>query len=143
VKPAYDRLIVAMTAQEKTAGTDDGVWRFRDGTAYYAERLQTYTTTAMTPDQIHRVGLDNVGRIHGEIRAIMTRVGFKGSLQDFFEFMRTDPRFYAPNTREGRALYLAETEKARVAITARLPLWFGVLPKAPLVVKAVEPFREK
>ncbi|WP_240499947.1 DUF885 domain-containing protein [Sphingomonas montana] len=143
VKPAYDRLIVAMTAQEKTAGTDDGIWRFRDGAAYYAERLKNYTTTAMTPDQIHQVGLDNVARIHREIQAIMTQVGFKGSLQDFFEFMRTDKRFYAPNTPDGRALYLAETEKARAAVTAKLPMWFGVLPKAPLVVKAVEPFREK
>ena len=143
VKPAYDRLIAAMTAQEKTAGTDDGVWRFRNGAAYYAERLRNYTTTAMTPDQIHQVGLDNVARIHREIQAIMTQVGFKGSLQDFFQLMRTDPRFYAPNTPAGRAVYLAETEKARAAVTAKLPMWFGVLPKAPLVVKAVEPFREK
>ena len=143
VKPAYDRLIAAMTAQEKTAGTDDGVWRFPNGAAYYAERLRNYTTTAMTPDQIHQVGLDNVARIHREIQAIMTQVGFKGSLQDFFQLMRTDPRFYAPNTPAGRAVYLAETEKARAAVTAKLPMWFGVLPKAPLVVKAVEPFREK
>ena len=143
VKPAYDRLIAAMTAQEKTAGTDDGVWRFPNGAAYYAERLRNYTTTAMTPDQIHQVGLDNVARIHREIQAIMTQVGFKGSLQDFFQLMRTDARFYAPNTPAGRAVYLAETEKARAAVTAKLPMWFGVLPKAPLVVKAVEPFREK
>lgn len=143
VKPAYDRLIAAMTAQEKTAGTDDGVWRLPNGAAYYAERLRNYTTTAMTPDQIHQVGLDNVARIHREIQAIMTQVGFKGSLQDFFQLMRTDPRFYAPNTPAGRAVYLAETEKARAAVTAKLPMWFGVLPKAPLVVKAVEPFREK
>ena len=143
VKPAYDRLIAAMTAQEKTAGTDDGVWRFRDGAAYYAERLKNYTTTAMTPDQIHQVGLDNVARIHREIQAIMRQVGFKGSLQDFFQLMRTDKRFYAPNNPAGRAVYLAETEKARTAVTAKLPMWFGVLPKAPLVVKAVEPFREK
>ena len=143
VKPAYDRLIAAMTAQEQTAGTDDGVWRFRDGAAYYAERLKYYTTTDLTPDQIHQVGLDNVARIHREIQAIMTQVGFTGSLQDFFQQMRTDPRFYAPSTAAGRALYLAETEKARAAVTAKLPMWFGVLPKAPLVVKAVEPFREK
>ncbi|MBB5728881.1 DUF885 domain-containing protein [Sphingomonas prati] len=143
VKPAYDRLIAAMTAQEKTAGTDDGIWRFKDGAGYYAERLKNYTTTEMTPDQIHQVGLDNVARIHREIQGIMTQVGFKGSLQDFFQLMRTDKRFYAPNTPEGRALYLSETEKARAAVTAKLPQWFGVLPKAPLVVKAVEPFREK
>ncbi|SNS51485.1 Uncharacterized conserved protein, DUF885 familyt [Sphingomonas laterariae] len=143
VKPAYARLIAEMGAQEKLAGTDDGVWRFKDGAAYYAERLSNYTTTALTPDQIHQIGLDNVARIHGEMKAIMDKTGFKGDLQAFFQFMRTDKQFYAPNTDEGRALYLAETEKAKQWVTAKLPQWFGVLPQAPLVVKRVEPFREK
>lgn len=143
VKPAYDRLIAEMQRQEKLAGTDDGIWRFPNGAAYYAERLGNYTTTDMTADQIHQVGLDNVARIHGEMRGIMKTVGFKGSLQDFFRFMRTDKRFYAPETPAGRALYLAETEKAKAAVTAKLPEWFGVLPQAPMQVKAVEPFREK
>ncbi|MBB5684363.1 DUF885 domain-containing protein [Sphingobium boeckii] len=143
VKPAYVRLIAEMERQEKIAGTDDGIWRFKDGTAYYAERLSNYTTTAMTPDQIHQVGLDNVARIHGEMREIMTRTGFQGDLPAFFKFMREDKRFYAPNTPEGRALYLAETEKAKQWVTAKLPEWFGVLPQAPMVVKPVEAFREK
>ncbi|MFS0738247.1 DUF885 domain-containing protein [Sphingomonas sp. 1P06PA] len=143
VKPAYDRLVAEMQRQEKLAGTDDGIWRFPNGAAYYAERLGNYTTTTMTADQIHQVGLDNVARIHGEMQGIMKTVNFKGSLQDFFKFMRTDKRFYAPETAEGRALYLAETEKAKAAVTAKLPEWFGVLPQAPMQVKAVEPFREK
>ncbi|WP_380873758.1 hypothetical protein ACFB49_43630 [Sphingomonas sp. DBB INV C78] len=143
VKPAYERLMAEMAAQETKAGTDDGVWRFKDGAAYYAERLSNYTTTALTPDQIHQIGLDNVARIHGEMKAIMDKTGFKGDLQAFFQFMRTDKQFYAANTDEGRALYLAETEKAKQWVTAKLPQWFGVLPQAPLVVKRVEPFREK
>ncbi|MDX3886074.1 MAG: DUF885 domain-containing protein [Sphingomonas sp.] len=143
VQPAYQRLIAEMTAQEAKAGTDDGVWRFPNGAAYYAERLANYTTTSLTPDQIHQIGLDNVARIHGEVQAIMDKTGFKGDLQAFFKFMREDKRFYAPNTDEGRALYLAETEKAKQWVTAKLPQWFGVLPQAPLVVKRVEPFREK
>ena len=143
VQPAFARLIVEMTRQETMAGTEDGVWRFKDGEAYYAERLSNYTTTALTSDQIHQIGLDNVARIHDEMKGIMARTGFKGSLPDFFQFMRTDKRFYAPNTDAGRAQYLAETEKAKQWVTAKLPLWFGVLPQAPLVVKRVEPFREK
>ncbi|AGH49490.1 hypothetical protein G432_08825 [Sphingomonas sp. MM-1] len=143
VQPAYQRLIAEMAAQEAKAGTDDGVWRFPNGAAYYAERLANYTTTSLTPDQIHQIGLDNVARIHGEVQAIMDKTGFKGDLQAFFKFMREDKRFYAPNTDEGRALYLAETEKAKQWVTAKLPQWFGVLPQAPLVVKRVEPFREK
>lgn len=143
VKPAYERLIAEMTAQEKVAGTDDGVWRFKDGAGYYAERLGNYTTTNMTPDQIHALGLQQVARIHGEMRDIMKRVKFRGNLHAFFNMMRTDKRFYAPNTDEGRAFYLAETEKAKQAVTALLPKWFGVLPQSPMVVKRVEEFREK
>jgi uncharacterized protein (DUF885 family) len=143
VKPAYERLIAEMTAQEARAGTDDGVWRFPKGAAYYAERLGNYTTTNLTPDQIHQLGLDQVARIHDEVREIMKRVKFEGDLQAFFKFMREDKQFYAANTDEGRAQYLAATEKAKQDITALLPQWFGVLPQAPMVVKRVEAFREK
>jgi uncharacterized protein (DUF885 family) len=143
VKQAYERLIAEMTAQEARAGTDDGVWRFPKGAAYYAERLGNYTTTNLTPDQIHQLGLDQVARIHGEVREIMKRVKFEGDLSAFFKFMREDKQFYAANTDEGRAQYLAATEKAKQDITALLPMWFGTLPQAPMVVKRVEAFREK
>ena len=143
VKPAYEALIAEMTAQEKVAGTDDGVWRFPDGAGYYAERLSNYTTTNMTPDQIHNLGLAQVARIHKEMRVVQKKMGVKGDLQAFFKYMRTEPKFYAAETAEGRALYLSETQKAQDAVTPLLPKWFGVLPKAPLVVKPVEAFREK
>ena len=143
VKPAYEALIAEMTAQEKVAGTDDGVWRFPDGAGYYAERLANYTTTNMTPDQIHELGLAQVARIHKEMGVVQKKMGVKGDLQAFFKYMRTEPKFYAPETEEGRALYLSETQKAQDAITPLLPKWFGILPKAPLVVKPVEAFREK
>ncbi len=143
VKPAYEALIAEMTAQEKVAGTDDGVWRFPDGAGYYAERLANYTTTNMTPDQIHNLGLAQVARIHKEMGVVQKKMGVKGDLQAFFKYMRTEPKFYAPETDEGRALYLSETQKAQDAVTPLLPKWFGTLPKAPLVVKPVEAFREK
>ncbi|OYU01579.1 MAG: DUF885 domain-containing protein [Sphingomonadaceae bacterium PASS1] len=143
VKPAYEALIAEMTAQEKVAGTDDGVWRFPDGAGYYAERLSNYTTTNMTPDQIHELGLAQVARIHKEMGVVQKKMGVKGDLHAFFKYMRTEPKFYAPETEEGRALYLSETQKAQDAVTPLLPQWFGILPKAPLVVKPVEAFREK
>ena len=77
-----------------------------------------YTTTDLTADQIDQLGLDNVARIHREIQDVMGRVDFKGSLQDFFRFMRTDARFYASNDQAGRDRYLAETEKAKAAVSA-------------------------
>jgi uncharacterized protein (DUF885 family) len=143
VKPAYEALIAEMTAQEKVASTDDGIWRFPDGAGYYTERLANYTTTNMTPDQIHELGLAQVARIHKEMGVVQKKMGVKGDLQAFFKYMRTEPKFYAPETEEGRALYLSETQKAQDAITPLLPQWFGILPKAPLVVKPVEAFREK
>jgi uncharacterized protein (DUF885 family) len=143
VKKAYEALISEMTAQEKVAGTDDGVWRFKDGAGYYAERLANYTTTNMTPEQIHQLGLAQVARIHKEMGVVQKKMGVKGDLQAFFKYMRTEPKFYAPETAEGRALYLSATQKAKDAITPLLPKWFGTLPQAPLVVKPVEAFRQK
>ncbi|MGQ3176168.1 MAG: DUF885 domain-containing protein, partial [Blastomonas fulva] len=139
VKPAYQRLIAEMERQQAIAPAEDGVWRFKDGAAYYAQLLASYTTTDLTPDQVHQIGLDNVARIHGQMREIMKTVGFTGTLQEFFAFVRTDDRFYF-KTRED---YLATVDTKLKAMTAKLPGYFNTLPKAPLTVKAVEAFREK
>jgi uncharacterized protein (DUF885 family) len=143
VKPAYQRLIALMEEQQKAAGTDDGIWRFPNGSQQYAALLEYYTTTEMNPEQIHALGLQQVERIHGEMGEIMKQVGFSGSLQEFFAYVRADKSLYLPNTDEGRQGYLSETEKANREITALLPAWFNTIPKSPLVVKPVEPFREK
>jgi uncharacterized protein (DUF885 family) len=143
VKPAYQEVIAAITAQAKRAPTDDGVWRFADGAAYYATLLKNYTTTEMTADQIHELGLREVARIHGEMAALMQPIGFRGALKQFLVHMRDRKDLYYPNGPKGRAMYLAETQKAFEAITPKLPQWFATLPKAELVVKPVEAFREK
>ncbi|MGH9884583.1 MAG: DUF885 domain-containing protein, partial [bacterium] len=143
VKPAYQEVIAAMTEHAKRAPTDDGVWRFADGAAYYATLLKNYTTTSLSADQIHELGLQQVARIHEEMSALMAPLKFKGSLKQFLVFMRDRKDLYYPNGPKGRAMYLAETQKAIDAITTKLPDWFATLPKAPLVVKPVEAFREK
>ena len=139
VAPAYARLIVEMQRQQKLGVKGDGVWRFDDGAAYYKERLANYTTTDLTADQIHQIGLDNVARIHDEMRKIMKQVGFKGDLQAFFKKLKNDPAMFY-DTREA---YLADVAAKETAMEAALPRYFDTLPEAPLVVKAVEPFREK
>ncbi len=139
VKPAYERVIAEMERQQAIAPTEDGVWRFKDGADYYAERLANYTTTELSADEIHQIGLDNVARIHMQMREIMKTVGFTGTLQEFFAFVRTDERFYMGSREE----YLAAVDVKMKAMEARLPAFFNTLPKAPLVVKAVEAFREK
>ncbi len=138
-KPAYQRLLAEMKRQQAIAPTDDGVWRFPNGAAYYKALLASYTTTDLTPDQIHNIGLREVDRIHGEMRKIMKQVGFEGTLQEFFAFTRDDPQFFY----ETREEYLADTATKMAAMEAKLPEFFATLPTDPLVVKPVEAFREK
>lgn len=143
VKPAYLEVIATMTAQANKASTDDGIWRFADGAAYYATLLKNYTTTVLSPEQIHALGLREVARIHDEMTALMQPLGFRGDLKKLLVTMRDRKDLYYPNGPKGRAMYLAETQKALDSVTAKLPQWFGTQPKAPLVVKPVEAFREK
>lgn len=143
VAPAYTKLINYLTQLEKSADTDEGVWRFPSGHAFYDFMLQQATTTDFTSEKIHRIGLSEVQRIQAEMKAIMETVGFKGSLQDFFTFMRNDAQFYYPETDAGRKAYLDKTTALIDALNAQLDRLFITKPKAELVVKEVEPFREE
>jgi uncharacterized protein (DUF885 family) len=142
VKPAYAKLITTLHALEKKANDDAGVWKFPDGAAFYDSALRRTTTTKLTADQIHETGLKEVARIHGEMRKIMEKVAFKGDLQAFFKFMREDPQFYLPQTEEGRQKYLAQATQIIDDMKRRLDELFITKPRADIVVKAVEKFRE-
>ncbi len=137
--PAYQRLLAEMQRQQAIAPTDDGIWRFAEGDKYYAALLKNYTTTDLTADEIHALGLKEAARIHGEMREIMKKVGFTGTLQEFFAYTRSDPRFFHTS----REAYLAEAEGHLARMTAKLPEFFATLPTDPLVIKPVEAFREK
>lgn len=143
VKPAYTSLISYLQQLEQQADTVDGVWRFKDGDAFYNAALKRTTTTDLTAEQIHQIGLDEVARIHSEMRAIMQTTGFDGDLKAFFNFMQTDAQFYYPDTAEGKAAYLAEATAVIDQMRLRLDELFLVKPKADMIVKAVEPFREQ
>lgn len=143
VQPAYLRLIERLTELSGKATTDDGVWKLPDGQAYYAHRLRMITTTQMTAQQIHELGVSEVARIHTEMKGIQKTVGFEGTLQEFFEHLRTDPKFFYPEGEEGRTQYLEHARKVIKEMENALPGSFYTLPKAPLQVKAVESYREK
>jgi len=143
VKPAYQKLIALFEAQAKVATDDDGAWKLPEGRDYYNYRLRSSTTTALPADQVHELGLREVARIHEGMTRIKEQVGFKGDLAAFLKFMRDDPQFSYPGTDEGKAAYIKRANGMIDAMTARLDEFFGVKPKAPLVVKKVEPFREK
>jgi uncharacterized protein (DUF885 family) len=141
--PAYLQLIEALRALGERSEGNFGVWRLPNGAAYYANALKRITTTDMTPDQIHQLGLDEVARIQDEMRGIMQQVGFEGDLQAFFAFMRSDPQFYLPDTDEGRQAYLDEAARVIDEMEGRLDELFYSKPKARVMIKAVEAFREK
>ncbi|UTA49093.1 DUF885 domain-containing protein [Simiduia sp. 21SJ11W-1] len=142
VKPAYDRLISVMQGQAKQVGEGDGVWKLPRGKAYYQAQLANYTTRDdLTAEDIHSLGLLEVARIHGEMREIMAKVKFNGSLQAFFKHLRESDEFYYTNNDAGRARYLREATAYIDAMMARAPEYFGTLPKADLEVRAVEPYR--
>jgi uncharacterized protein (DUF885 family) len=110
-----------------------------DGKAWYEYRVREITTTNYTPAQIHEIGLREVERIRGEMLGVMTTVGFKGSLDDFFKLLNTDPRFYYTD----RDALIAGYDDIRKRVNPQLPKLFEILPKADYEVRAVEPFREK
>ena len=143
VQPAYERLIAEFERVGAEAPAHDGVWKHPDGEAYYAERLNYFTTTDLTADEVHDIGLKNVERIHDEMRAIRDKVGFEGTLAEFFVFMREDEQFYYSNDEEGRARYLAEATEYIDIMREDIPNYFGILPKSELEVRRVEAFRER
>lgn len=143
VGPAYRRLETEMRKQQSEASTDDGVWKLPDGADYYAYRLKLMTTTDLSADEIHDIGLREVDRIHAEMREIMKTVNYDGDMQDFFAFMRTDPQFYYPTTDAGKAEYLREATNMIDIMEGRLDEVFLRRPKAAMEVRAVEAFREQ
>ncbi|MCB1644357.1 MAG: DUF885 domain-containing protein [Pseudomonadales bacterium] len=144
VKPAYDEITRWLnTDRDNVSDQAQGAWALPDGKAYYAQRLAVNTTTSLSADDIHRKGLEEVARIQAQMRDIMKQTGFTGDLQTFFTFARTDPQFYFPNTDEGRQAYLDLAETYLDGIRGKLPEYFSLLPKSPLVVKRVEPYREQ
>ncbi len=139
VMPAYRELraFIANEYMPKTR-TAPGMDALPDGAAWYAFNAKNSTTTDLTPDQIHQIGLDEVARIHGLIRSeVMAKVGFKGSLQDFFQFMQNDPRF----TFKSEEALLAHYRGLEAKVNARVKEQFSLIPKAPFEIRAVEPFR--
>lgn len=140
---AIDAMLATLDEIEPMAKGNDGAWSLPRGAEYYAARLRASTTTNLGADEIHRLGLDEVRRIHGEMERIKTRVSFKGTLQQFFAHIKNGPQFKYPNTEEGRQKYLADSRAFIAQVMAKAPEYFGRLPKAPLEVRAVEAWRQE
>ena len=142
VGPAYERLIAMFERHEQMTDDRDGAWKLPRGEAYYQSQLAAFTTLPdLSPQEVHDTGLAEIERIHDEMRGIMEEVAFEGTLQDFFEFMRTDEQFYYPSTDEGRARYMAEVNDVFDSVRDVIPDYFDTLPAGEMVVREVEPYR--
>lgn len=134
VVPAYRKLARYFDKTYLPATRDTvGLSNLPNGSAWYEFLARRYTTTVMTPDEIHRTGLEEVKRIRGEMQSIIDELGFEGDFQDFLAFLRTDPQFYYDDPDELYEAYLATSKR----IDPELVKLFGTLPRMPYGVKPI------
>ncbi len=143
VRPAIGRQIEALTALRAKATHDAGVWKLKDGGAYYAYALKSATTSTISPAEVHKTGLELVKSHQAQIDAIMKKNGLtQGTVGERLRAMYNDKKYQYPNTDAGKEQLIAHLNEQVKAVTAKLPAWFGVLPKARLeihrVPKAIE-----
>ncbi len=138
VYPAIQRQADALKAVRPGATHDGGVWRLPDGEAYYRFGLKYYTTSSMTPDEVHQMGLEQVADISSRADALLKAQGLtQGSVGARIAALGKDPRFVYPNTDEAKDELIKELNAQMVAIQARMPEYFGRLPKSPCDIKRV------
>jgi len=116
-----------------------GLMYMKGGDKLYAYQIQSTTTLPLTPAEIHQTGLNEVKRITAEMEKVKKEVGFKGDLHHFFDYMRTSPKFQ-PKSREALTQGFYAIQKK---VEPKLPAFFSTMPKAGLVIRPYEPFREK
>ena len=140
VYPALDRHIAAVTELRGKATHDAGVWRLPDGGEYYAGALRAATTTNLTPDEVHQLGLEQVADLEARLDPILKAHGLsQGTAGERLAALNKDPSQLYPNTDEGREQLLAQLNRQIVAMNAKLPEAFATLPQADVEVRRVPP----
>ncbi|HVY84230.1 MAG TPA: DUF885 domain-containing protein [Caulobacterales bacterium] len=141
--PAHQRAAAFLRGIRAGAGDDAGVWRLPHGDAYYRDVLRMQTTTALTPAQIHRIGLDRVRELTNELDVALRRLGrTEGTVGQRLAQMTADPQFRYPDSDEGRAQLLNDIRARLQRVMQRAPSWFGRLPRQRLEVQRVPLFAE-
>lgn len=138
----FDALIGEVKRQQGLTDRNHGVWSLPDGEAYYRNRILHHTALSLSPDEIHQVGLDEVARLHDEMREVIAEVEFEGNLREFFDVIRNDPDNYHEDSDAGREQFLEDARAQIAEIYAVVDDYFNVLPEADLIVRRVEPWRE-
>ena len=142
LQPAYEQLIGVLQDQGERTPILAGVWQIPDGPAFYAFLVRQFTTTAMTPEDVHALGLRQVEAVHAEIAAVMQELGFTGSVREFMAKTKADPRFYAPNTDAGREEFLARARTIAAAMQSHITEAFQAAAPLPLEVRRVDSYKE-
>lgn len=147
VQPAYESLARTLNALEKKATNDIGAWKLPSGDGYYRALLRFYTTSDLSPGELHEMGLAEVARLEDEVRQLAPALGLAGSLPALFKAMGSRPGTYYPDTEAGRAAYLKETADRLDSMRQQLGPLFSMPPDETLVVQRVarvhEPFVPK
>ncbi|HAP43992.1 MAG: hypothetical protein A2087_11715 [Spirochaetes bacterium GWD1_61_31] len=144
VYPAYGRLIGYFSGLQARVTADNGVWALPDGDQFYAHCLRSNTTTDYTPQQVHDIGLAEVERIEGEMRAIMADQGYGQVTSPALKLaeLGQEERFLYPDNDEGRVACLADYQRYLDEMDARLEPYFSLRPKAQLKVERISEFKE-
>lgn len=138
VIPALDRQIALLTALRPKAVHDAGVWRLPDGDAFYAASLRNATTTDLSPDDVHRLGLEVTSDLTARADALFRRLGMTtGSVAQRYGALFKDPKYLYPNTDAGKAKEIADLNALVQAMQARLPAYFATLPRTPLEIRRI------
>lgn len=146
VIPGYQQLVDFLTQQRQLANTDDGVWKLPNGDAYYAYTLKEHTTTNLTPEQIHQLGVSEVSRIQGEMMGILNNLPTSvagDTVAQKMSALAEQPQMQYADSDEGRAQILADYKLILKDIDSRLEPAFSKRPKAELDVQRVPEFSEK
>ena len=141
LQPAYQQLLRLLQEQERRTPIDGGVWQLPDGDAFYAFLIKQFTTTSMTPAQVHEMGLREVERAQTDIAALMRRVGFAGNVREFMARTKADPRNYLGNDDAGRAQYMERARATMKAMHEAVTRTFEAAPPMPQIVRT-EAYKE-
>jgi uncharacterized protein (DUF885 family) len=140
IRPALQRQIEALKAARAHATHDAGVWRFKDGPAFYAANLRYTTTTNMTPEEVHELGLHEGREIAARLDGLLKKQGLtQGTVGERIRALYKDPSQYYPNDAAGKARLIADLQAKLDVVRARLPQMFDRLPTQRIEVRAVPP----
>ncbi|WP_304166566.1 DUF885 family protein [Phenylobacterium aquaticum] len=138
VRPALVRQAELLKSLRAKATHEAGCWRLPDGDQYYATSLRNYTTSNITPDEVHQLGMDLVKSLSAQADVLMKKAGYtKGTVGERYRAMYDDPKQHYPNTDAGKEQLLAHLNEQVKIVSAKLPQYFGQLPKAPLEIRRV------